>query len=41
MAAPFAYEQPTLATAWDGVRRHLLTLLAIVGIGFEIGRAHV
>ena len=34
MAAPFAYEQPTLATAWDGVRRHLLTLLAIVGIGF-------
>ena len=33
MAAPFAYEQPTLATAWDGLRRHLRTVLAILGIG--------
>lgn len=29
MAAPFAYEQPTLQSAWDGVRRHLLTVVVI------------
>lgn len=30
MAAPFAYEQPTLERAWHGVRRHLLTLAVIM-----------
>lgn len=32
MAAPFAYEQPTLQRAWDGARRHLLTALLILVI---------
>ncbi|MFN7898482.1 MAG: hypothetical protein ACK5N0_02290 [Synechococcaceae cyanobacterium] len=32
MTAPFAYEQPTLQSAWDGVRRHLLTVVVIYGI---------
>ena len=32
MAAPFAYEAPTLQRAWDGVRRHLLTAALILVI---------
>jgi hypothetical protein len=30
LAAPIAYEQPTLGRAWHGVRRHLLTLAVII-----------
>jgi hypothetical protein len=32
VAAPFAYEQPTLERAWQGLRRHLLTVVVIMGI---------
>lgn len=30
MAAPFAYEQPTLERAWHGLRQHLLTVVVII-----------
>lgn len=37
MAAAFAYEQPTIAKAWEALRAHLPTLLVIWGVSILLG----